>query len=385
MTGLVILLAFVSGVIVTALVVSTVRRAKPTVDTPGPYQALIETALARITADDYLGAAAALRQAIEASSEDASLSLVFGDALRRAGDVTRAERVVDVLAARQDLSGEIRSALLLLRGRLLEETDSPDEALACYEQAAGALPRAPAPLLALEQLLSRLNRWPEAIAASVKLQKLLPERGKLVTARRRVLYARELLAEARADEALKQAQLALSEVPNLAAAMLTRGDALFQLGQRSQAREAWFEAAREAPHVTALSLDRLEGTGSGADREAARRFAQDMIEREATGVTSWRLYAWMADDALRRKDVGEARAWVERVADSQPRSATAQRLRARLAHIEDGERAARTATLLKTWSAERLWWDAWHCTRCGHAMQEFDWRCPGCQAWESLV
>lgn len=385
MTGLVILVAFLSGVIVTALVGSTVRRAKPASDTPGPYQALIETALARSTADDFAGASAALRQAIEASSQDASLSLLFGDVLRRGGDVARAERVVEVLAARQDLSNEVRSALLLLRGRLLEETDSADEALACYEQAAGALPRAPAPLIALERLLSRLNRWPEAIAASLKLQKLVPDRGKLVTARRRVLYARELLAEARAEEALKQAQVALSEVPNLAAAILTRGDALYQLGQRTQAREAWLEAAREAPHVTALSLDRLEGTGSTGDREIARRFAQDMIEREATGITSWRLYAWMADDALRRKDVGEARAWVERVADSQPRSATAQRLRARLAHSEDGERAQRSASLMKTWAAERLWWDAWRCTRCGHAMDEFDWRCPSCQAWESLV
>lgn len=385
MTGLVVLLAFVAGVVVTALVLSTVRRAAPTHRTPGPYEALLRAGMSRFACDDHAGASAALRQALESSSEDAAAALMLGEALRRAGDPTRAERVVEVLGARQDLEPELRGALLVLRGRLLEESERVDDALACYEQAAAVLPRAPAPLLALEQLHTKLARWPEAIAASAKLQKVIPERGRVITARRRVLYARELLADGRVADALKQAEQALGETPDLPAARLTRGDALFQNGQRGQAREAWLEAAREAPHITAQTLDRLEGAGTAADREVARRFAFDMIEREATGITSWRLYAWIADDALRRRDLGEARVWVERVAEAQPRAATTQRLRARLAHLEDGERAPRTGALLRHWQAERLWWDPWRCARCGHALADYEWRCPGCQAWESFA
>lgn len=386
MTGIAIVIAFLAGILVTTLVASTMRHSKPAEAGPrGPYDQLIQQGLARLVADDAAGSAKALRQAVEASSADPAVSLLLGEMLRRSGDLVRAERVVEVLTARQDLSAELRCALLYLRGRIQEETDHGDDALVSYEEASAVLPDNPAPLLALERLLTRLGRWPEAIAASLKLQKLVPERGKVITARRRVLHAQELLAENRPEEALKEAQAALSEVPQLAAAHLTRGDALYQLHQRGAARDAWLEAAREAPHITPLTLDRLEGGGSVADREQARRFAQEMIEREATGITSWRLYAWIADDALRRRDLGEGRAWVERVGEAQPRSATAQRLRARLAHLEDGARSGRVGTLIGRWDGDRLWWDPWRCQRCGHASGEFEWRCPHCQAWESFV
>jgi lipopolysaccharide biosynthesis regulator YciM len=385
MTWLPYLLAFVTGVVISALVFSATRRAKPTRNAPGPYHTMIQSGLARFVSDDFAGAAQAWSEAQESSSEDASIALACAEALRRSGDTIRSERLLEVLATRKDLDSELRSALWLSLGRIFDQTDRAQEALAHFEQAAGLSPRSAAPLLALEQLLTRLRRWPEAIAASAKLQKLLPDRGKLITARRRVMYARELLAEGREKEALEQASAALGETPLLASAILTKGDALHQLGQRSAAKQSWLDAAREAPHITPLTLDRLEGSGSAVDRELARRFALDMIEREATGITSWRLYAWLADDALRRRDLGDARGWIERVEETQPRSATAQRLRVRLTQLEDSDRALRLSGLTARWSAERLWWDPWRCSRCGHSLEEFEWRCPHCQAWESFV
>ncbi|UCF67352.1 MAG: tetratricopeptide repeat protein [Acidobacteriota bacterium] len=378
-------IALLAGLVLGALVMSVASRSRASDRKRGPAERLVRAALSRLAVGDHRAASDALRQVAAVRSDDEAIYLLLGEALRRAGDLSRAERATAVLLTRRELPVEIASAGWLLRGRLLEARGQTDEALDAYRRAAQG-GQDPEPFVAAGRLLSHSRRWPEAIEQAEALARLQPERGRLIAARRRLLLARERLAEGDASQALALAKKAVHDAPELAAARLTLGDAMIQLGRRSAAIQAWNEAACIAPALGALVVDRLEQiSGPGAERERLARLASELLERAPADRSAWRLLTWLADEALRRGAIEEARSWVNRLEREAPRLATTARLAARLAAADDSLASATPLRhLLGEWERDRLWWDPWRCLRCGHALDEFEWRCPRCQAWESF-
>ena len=386
MSALLLLLAFLAGVIVSVLVTSLAVRLRPEREAGGPAQTLAERAVAEVVTEDHSAAAAALRQAVEGGPADHALYLLLASEQSRAGDAARAVRTLEVLMARRDLPDRTRAAALLLRARVLEHAGDLDAALAACEEAEKAARDWAAPLVALEQLQTRLGRMREAVATAGRLAAIDRDRGRVVSARRRVLLARELLAEGLPREAAREAERALAESRPLPAAEIALGDALYQSRDRKRAREAWLRAALEAPALAPLVVDRLEELeGPAGDRDAARQFAREALSRDPEGPAAWRLAGWLADDALRRGQAAEARGFVERIEQLAPRSSAVPRLRGRLALLEDGT-TSRALTALRThWEGIGGWGDPWRCQRCGFGITDFEWRCPSCRAWESLA
>ena len=381
MTTFGMLVAFFAGLVIGGLAMSATALWRSRSERRGPYDALVRTAFARIAADDHAGAAESLRQACRIDSGDDAVYLLLGSQLRRSGDASRAAQVADLLLARRDQRPEIAAAAWLLKGRLAEAVERYDDALAAYAMAAERDPGSVQALVARGRLLSRMRRWPDAIEVGDRLTKLNPQRGKLIAARRRVLLATELLAEGRAKEALSEAETALSDVDDLAAAHLSAGDAKFQLGRVGEAARSWQTSARLAPAISPLVVDRLEQLGAvSGDRDRARQFATEVAE----GGGSWRVVAWLAADALARGAPLEAQRWCEELERVAPRSASAARLRARCdASMSESSPPPRLAATLAHWSDEPPWTDPWSCRRCGHRDEEFEWRCSSCHAWGS--
>ncbi len=386
MSALLLLFAFLAGVMVSVLVTSLVVHLRPVRDAGGPSRTLAERAIAEIVAEDHPAAAAALRHAVEGGPGEQDLYLLLADQQLRAGDAARAARTLEVLLARRDLPDRTRAAALLLRARGLECAGDLEAALAgCEEAAAAARDWAP-PLVALEQLQSRLGRLRDAVATGGRLAAIDRERGRLISARRRVLLARELLADGLPREAAREAERALAESRPLPAAEMALGDALYQSRDAKRAREAWLRAALESPALAPLVVDRLEDLEAPAGgRDAARQFARDALSRDPEGPAAWRLAGWLADDALRRGQVAEARGAVERIEQLAPRSSAVPRLRGRLALLEDGTTSRALVALRTHWEGTGGWGDPWRCQRCGLSVAEFEWRCPSCRAWESLA
>ncbi len=386
MNAVLLLLAFIAGILVCILFVSLVVRLRPERQVDGPFLALVRRGVAEIAAEDHPAAAAALRDAVDEGPDEPALFLLLADELDRAGDASRAERTLEVLLARRDLAAVDRAAALLLLARIDERRGFLEEALARCRQAISEAPEWSAPLVAAEQIETRMGRLEEAIATAEKLAGVDRERGRLVAARRRVLLARELLALGKAREAEREAERALAQARSLAAAEITLGDALFQSKDVKRAREAWLSAARAAPQLAPLVVDRLEEVGErAAGREVARQFALEALSRDPSGPGAWRLACWLADDALRRGQVPDARASLEKAERLAPHSAMAARLRARLAMLEDGVAGRSLAQLREAWEEEGPACDPWQCQRCGHRVREFEWRCPSCRAWESFA
>ncbi len=381
-----LLLGFLAGVLITTFALSGARRLEPGSKRGGPHKKAIDAALARLAAGHHTAAAASLRQATELQSGDDAIYLLLGEELRRAGDASRAERVAEILLARRDLAGELRSAAWLLKGRLLEGAQREDEALAAYAKAVDSDTKELAPLIAQGRLFSRLRRWEEAIRVGEAVTRLDPERGRLITARRRALAAREYVAEGRAKDALREARRAVEAEPQLAAAQMSLGDAHLQLGEPRKARESWHEAAKRAPWLAPAVLERLEYLArASGERESVRRFAKDCASREGEDTPPWRIFAWLVDEALRLDAIEEARGWCEKLERAAPLTATTARLRARLAACEDGSHAGpRLLALLARWENDPVWIDPWVCRVCGHQPEQLEWRCSKCQAWESL-
>ncbi|HHN74201.1 MAG TPA: tetratricopeptide repeat protein [Acidobacteria bacterium] len=380
-----LLLGLVAGLIIGTLGASGTLRWQRGRRRSGPYRQRVDAALAHVAAGDHAAAREALREATQLESGDDAIFLLLGEEMRRSGDFSRAEKIFDVVLARRELDPGIRSTCHLLRGRLMEDEGRDEEALEAYRQAIEAAPDRVPPIVALGRLHSRFRRWEEAIDNAEKLQRLNPERGRLIAARRRVLLAREKVAEGDARGALELARKAAADVPDLAAAKVALGDALYQLGKVAAAREAWVEAAGLAPWLVPASLDRLESLATATgDREAVRHFATAEVDKGLDPDVGWRVLAWLADEALRRDALGEARRWCRELERSAPRSATAARLWARLAAAEDGMRAGPALLeVLHGWQEEPIWIDPWTCRSCGHESGQLEWRCPRCQAWES--
>nr|MCU0231111.1 tetratricopeptide repeat protein [Acidobacteriota bacterium] len=383
---LLLLLAFLAGVVVSVLVTSLVVRLGPERGAGEPSRALAERAIAEIVAEDHPAAATALRHAVESRPDDHGLFLLLADQQSRAGDAARAVRTLEVLLAQRDLAGRTRAAALLLRARVLERAGELEAAREACEEAEQAGRDWPAPLVALEQLLTRLGRMREAVAAAERLATVDRERGRVVSARRRVLLARELLADGLPREAAREAERALTESRPLPAAEMALGDALFQARDPKRAREAWLRAAQGSAALAPLVVDRLEELeGPAAGRSAARQFARDALARDPEGPSAWRLAGWLADDALRRGQAAEARGFVERIEQLNPRSAAVPRLRGRLALLEDAATGRALLALRTHWEGIGGWGDPWRCQRCGFTLADFEWRCPSCRAWESLA
>ncbi len=379
-----LLLAFAAGLLVGALALPGAAGAIARRRAEGPWRKLLGTAFSRVVAGEHREAARLLRSAVELVPGDDGLMLLLGEELRRSGDLARAARVPDLLLARRDLQPDVRAAALLLRGRLLEAEGRWREALDAYGEALEALPRSEEILVATERLLSRLRRWDEAVEVSRRLVRVNPERGRIVLARRRVLEAREHLAEGNPEGALEAARQATRDWPDMGAGELTRGDALYQLGRHRQAREAWLEAARLHPRLAPLVLDRLEHLEGDEGRPAVRGFAEQALEDLVDEPRArGRILAWLADDALRRGDIEAARGWLERLRRDHPGTQATARLAARLAAAGTTPPAP-LARLLDQWAAEPPWPDPWRCTRCGAESAEFRWRCQSCQGWETL-
>ncbi|RMG47170.1 MAG: hypothetical protein D6718_04380 [Acidobacteria bacterium] len=380
MTIFAVLLAFLAGLLIGGLALSAAGRgSRSAAAEGGPYDRILRTALARLASGDHRGAVAALRRATAMRPRDDAVYLLLAEELRRLGDRSRAERGAQVILAARDLDPDVESAAWLLRGRLAEERGETDAALEAYARAESSRPDAAPAIVARGRLLSRLRRWREAIEAAGRLAAVEPERARLIAARRRVLLARELLAEGRPDAALVEAKAALNDAPDLTAARITVGDALFQIGKVQQACAAWLEAARAAPSRAALILDRLEQASSGAPAGAARRLAEELA---GTGA-DWRPLAWLVHDSLLAGRADEAARWFERLQQVAPAAATTSRLAVRLAAARNGSAGA-LESLLSRWERERVWTDPWRCSRCGRETGEFEWRCPDCQAWDSF-
>lgn len=381
-----LVLGVIAGMLLAGLGASGVLRWQPRHKRRGPYRKLISAALAHLASGDRSAAVKTLKEASRFQSGDDAWYLLLGEQLRQEGDFSRAERICDVLLAKRDLDPLLRSATWLLRGKLWERAGAFDQALTAYQSAAESNPHGVPPLVALGRLYSQRKRWPEAIDAAERLAKLDRPRSRLIAARRRILLSRELIADGQARPALKQAQKAVGEVPDLASGHLTVGDAKFQLGQTAQAREAWMEAARLAPWLAPAVLDRLEPlSGATGDREIARKFATAQAERGLGEETGWRVLVWLTDEALRRDALDQARRWCDQLGEAAPWSSTMARLRVRLAAAEDRSRAGSSLmALIHRWEGESLWIDPWRCRNCGHTAAQMEWRCSRCQAWESF-
>lgn len=352
----------------------------------GPFNRLVTSALAHLAVGDSKQAALVLQKAIEIRPEDDTLFLLLASTLVSNGENDRAARVLGTLLARREMSPDCRSAALRLSGRIAEAEGRVEAACEAYEDAAAVSVGGAGPLVELGRTLSKSGHWAEAIRSAERLTAIDPLRGKIVSARRRVLAAQEMLAEERPEDALEQAGKALEEQPEMPAALLTLGDAHFQLGQVRLAHEKWEAAAKRDPGLTALVIDRLEQPSENENRETPRRFALEAVEG-TLGKGAWRVFAWLADDALRRGTFEACASWLTRWERSTSEGqASLARLQLRLTIQQDLPGAGPKArALAEKFAATDIWSEPWRCRRCGGPSSDFRWRCSHCSAWATLA
>lgn len=226
-----------------------------------------------------------------------------------------------------------------------------DEALELARRAYRRSPTTPWVLTTLFDLLTRAEKWDEALAlvAEMQSQKLLTDQQ--ARHRRAVLHhltATRLKREDRIDEALAQARKAIKAAADFAPAVVLGAELAMQLGRRRLALQMLEESWRAAPHPdTGHAYARLDPTETPAQRaqridsrlaplarehpetlllqaeaaieaqqwETARSRLETALQREGTA----RVYRLFAEyERASSGDNAKAQEWLARAADASP-------------------------------------------------------------------
>jgi HemY protein len=310
------------------------------------HQALTRGLLAA-AAGDLNGARSYAREAERYLPDNAGLLLLGAQTAQMEGREEVAHLKFRQMLERRD--GEFVG----LRGLLGQtmKTGDLDEALDLARRAYRRSPTTPWVLTTLFDLLTRAEKWDEALGLvnEMQSQKILDEQQ--ARQRRGMLHhliAVRLRNEDRADEALAQARKAVKAAPGFAPAAVLGAELAMQLGRRRLALQMLEDSWRAAPHPdTGHAYAQLDPTESPAQRlqridtrlaplnrdhpETLLLQAETAMQAQQWEVARSRLDAAMANGQTARAcrlfaelerhangDTAKSQEWLARAADAAP-------------------------------------------------------------------
>jgi tetratricopeptide (TPR) repeat protein len=261
-------------------------------------------------------AAAVLRLALRDypdSPRAARTRLALGWALMRDGDTESALREWRALAERADLETRALALVAIVDVALRQGREA--EALGAL-RALGApppgLPRAEAVLVNLGILAIRMRAYGEAVQALDPLVARLPDLATQAQVRRALGVARYELGEY--DQAERQFRLAASAAPQEPSSWLGAGLAALAQHRLAEADDALGRARYAAVDVATSAWYGLVLVAvQRGDRDLVRERGTAFVDRFPRHPAAPAVLYALASTALDRGDLGEARAWTQRL------------------------------------------------------------------------
>lgn len=318
--------------------------------------------------------------ALETQTAETFLSL--GNMFRNRGEVNRALRLHQHLVARPDLDNSQREAAMLALGEDFFAAGMLDRAESVFREVIDNHPDNPKAAEPLRHIYEQLQDWDKAIVLSERSPHVGEDKKRFIAH----YYCEKALAHLqenklfKADESLKKA---LATFPESARVSVLQAELALAREQKSEAA-AYFQAAiKKDPRLPGMLAERL------------LEVYTDQAELQQWYAFFQQQYAEVQDAALFpvllqfAQASGTTNAELQRMIHTHLKQepVTAQTIARSLQVLQVGDSVQDTVVPVLGQALDRLTQaDArFQCGQCGYKMQDYLWRCPACQRWDSVV
>lgn len=330
-----------------------------------------------VLSDDPDAAIAELSRAAQLNRQTLETYFALGALFRRKGELNRAIRLHCNILLRPGLSPEVRRRALLALALDYKRSSLRDKAAETFEKLLADEPDNRDALLNYRQVLEEIGDWPRAIGLQTRLVKL-EGRGEDVLAHllAEVARAQQRLGEPDAEEL---AERAVGLRPQSADAQLALGEIRVARGKPAEAAAAIKAALELEPELAPRSLRLL--SAALADPAQVARFFEEQIAARADRGAPFELALALHFKEQRRVDqaIGRLRRLVER----RPHFWEARKELGSLLLAQDSSEELRAdyQDILATLGRPAL---GFLCSSCRQKLPEHLFRCPSCEAWDSV-
>ncbi len=325
-------------------------------------------------------------EVVEIDHETFETHLIIGRLFRRRGEVDRAIRIHQNLAARPALNDAQRAQAMYEMGRDFLLAGVLDRAESVFRELMDSPSVAPRALEGLRNVYETQRDWVQAIEVGQRLK----EHGGASALLRIAHYECELAAEKleanRPDQALAHVDQAMELCPGLSRALLLRAAVAERNGDIALSIRLEREAVERTPALATLVVPKLERLhlnsglpgGSGRLEETLRTLANDQ-KITAASIALMRLYR-------RTNRLAEALTQLHRILAQRPVPTSGLLEAVRwmkilpTVHTYSSEFAAFEKALMDQLRSQPLY----QCSNCGYQGRAHVWQCPSCRRWDTL-
>lgn len=325
-------------------------------------------------------------EVVEIDHETFETHLILGRLFRRRGEVDRAIRIHQNLAARPSLTDAQRAQAMYEAGRDFMLAGVFDRAEGVFRELMDSPSVGLRALEGLQNVYETQRDWPQAIAIGLRL---LDEGG--ASAALRIAHyecelAQEDLARERIGEALEHVDRAMTLCPGLSRALLLRAQVAERSGDIPLSIRLEREAVERTPALATLVVPKLERLHLSASLPRGSVNLEDTLrtlanEQKITvaSIALMRLYR-------RTNRLDEALTQLHRILAQRPVPTSGLLEAVRwmkilpAVHTYSGEFAAFEKALMDQLRSQPLY----QCSNCGYQGRAHVWQCPSCRRWDTL-
>jgi len=363
-----------TAVVAVLALLAALSRKRSTEDASRAYLAGVRYVLS----DEPDAAIAELSRAAQLNTGTTETYFALAALMRRKGELAWAIRLGQNMLLKPQLQPDVRRRARLELALDYRRAGMQDRARETFESLMGDPPVRAEALVAFRRLLEESRDW----ARAVEIQELLVAEegsGEDVLAH---LLAEESLAGAGSDAARARtlAERAIALVPDGGHGLLALARARLASGDAEGARSAAQEAVARAPETAAQGF--ALATEAGASPEDCARWLGEL--EEPLGERALPVSLVRAEALIRAGRQSEAVAVLQEAVARTPRSVEARRALGELL-LSTGQLdsvRAEFREVLRRLGDPLL---AFRCSSCRARFRTFDFRCPGCGAWDALA
>ena len=371
--GLLVPVLAATAVVAVLGLLAALSRKRSTEDASRAYLAGVRYVLS----DEPDAAIAELSRAAQLNTGTTETYFALAALMRRKGELAWAIRLGQNMLLKPQLQPDVRRRARLELALDYRRAGMQDRARETFEALVGDAPVQPEALVAFRRLLEESREWGRA----VEIQELILQSsggGDDVLAH---LLAEQSLASvgSNADGARGLAERATSLAPDGAHGLLALGRARLGAGDRTGAQVAAREAVAREPETAAEGL--VLALEAGESSEACARWLGEL--EEPLGERALPVSLTRADALIRAGRPEEAVEVLQAAVDRTPRSVEARRALGELL-LSTGQLDSvrdQYREVLRRLGDPLL---AFRCGSCRARFRTFDFRCPGCGAWDAL-
>ena len=327
--------------------------------------------------------------AVEVDSETVEMHLALGNLFRRRGEIARATRIHQNLAARTDLDQELRTLALFELAQDYLKAGLLDRAEKLFQDLRHSAEHREQASRFLLQIYDQEKEWTRAI----RVAEQLADADDLDLSATLAQYCCELAEQAigagKNAVAARHLEAAFRHDPRCIRAIIQSGRLSSMQGNHSNAIAIWRGLAEFAPHALGEVVEHIANSYAAlGDRANYRKFLEDALQNAPAGKPDARIITALV--ALAKAEAGDESesAGAALLLDLVRKYPSLEGLRELLKSRAADNRPAREkqdfsvlADLLSQVVGQGREYD---CRTCGFTSTALHWQCPGCKNWGTV-